>query len=161
MVDDEVNLARVYSEFAWHKWYGDAQRYVQRHPNVTIRCLDTLGSLGKSTHSSSEDVRRRALHREAVKTFDRASFGGLFKGLLGAESTDVSHLQPWLRGAVGALPPTTEAEEQQRPLRGDERSVDGQEGRHAASLAALEQLLEVQALPLHVQRVASHLQHLS
>ena len=60
---------KMYSEFAFYKWYQKALDFLTENPKSKIVCLNDLNATMNAKHSSHENMRDRQKHREIVVTF--------------------------------------------------------------------------------------------
>ena len=70
----------IFAEYAWHKWYSQADVFLRRHPNARIKCLGAGGAAARS-HSSGATPAEKERHVADVATFDARELGGRYHAL--------------------------------------------------------------------------------
>ena len=70
----------IYAEFAWHKWYSQADVFLRRHPKAQIKCLSMGGAAARS-HSSGATPAEKQRHKADVAAFDARELGSRYLAL--------------------------------------------------------------------------------
>ena len=70
----------IFAEFAWHKWYSQADVFLRRHPKARIKCLGAGGAAARS-HASGATPAEKKRHVADVAAFDARELGGRYHAL--------------------------------------------------------------------------------
>ena len=70
----------IFAEFAWYKWYSQADVFLRRHPKARIKCLGAGGAAARS-HSSGATPAEKKRHVADVASFDARELGGRYRAL--------------------------------------------------------------------------------
>ena len=70
----------IFAEFAWHKWYSQADVFLRRHPKARVKCLGAGGAAARS-HSSGATPAEKERHVADVAAFDARELGGRYRAL--------------------------------------------------------------------------------
>ena len=70
----------IFAEFAWHKWYSQADVFLRRHPKARVKCLGAGGAAARS-HASGAAPAEKERHVADVAAFDARELGGRYRAL--------------------------------------------------------------------------------
>ena len=70
----------IFAEFAWHKWYSQADVFLRRHPKARIKCLGAGGAAARS-HASGATPADKKRHVADAMAFDARELGGRYHAL--------------------------------------------------------------------------------
>ena len=70
----------IFAEFAWQKWYSQADVFLRRHPKARVKCLGAGGAAARS-HASGATPAEKERHVADVAAFDARELGGRYRAL--------------------------------------------------------------------------------
>ena len=70
----------IFAEYAWQKWYSQADVFLRRHPKARIKCLGAGGAAARR-HSSGATHAEKERHVADVAAFDARELGGRYRAL--------------------------------------------------------------------------------
>ena len=70
----------IFADYAWHKWYSQADVFLRRHPKARIKCLGAGGAAARR-HSSGATPAEKKRHVADAVAFDARELGGRYRAL--------------------------------------------------------------------------------